>query len=364
MLIPNALEFHLFTAYFFNLCVTKHRNSTSISTFCALILKKYPHTKQIKPKSVGYRSLILLFVCLTLNQSYAQEGPRIEKVGATKYQYNHSVKRLHKFDVELTLNDLTRTEFNQFNNARKGQRVVNIVGTSLLIGTFSLASAAYNENENGALGAAIISVLGGAASGATLLIGNLAFGSQKAKHKRRLINAINLGSLAGMTDQNIQSEKNALLFPHKIIQQQDEKIWSVGDRTDKFHLLGTELMKDDFTNAEFTNFQTFRRRTTRSLKVSYIVGGAIIASEILTAAGVVNEDTARGSSYRFLTRTLPVISLLGSLGFAAKFNLQQTKSRNKLIEYVNGYAAVPEETSINYWAAGVTDQGLSIRYHF
>lgn len=310
------------------------------------------------------RSLSLLFVCLILNQSYAQEGPRIQKVGATKYQFNNSVNRLHKFQPELTLNDLTRTEFNQFNNARKGQRVINIVGASLLVGTISLASAAYNENETGALGAAIISVLGGGASGATLLIGNIAFGSQKAKYKTRLINAINLGSSAGMTDQIIQSERNALLFPHKIIQQQDEKIWSIGDQTDRFHLLGSELMKDDFTNAEFTNFQTFRKRTTRSLKFAYIIGGAIIASEIIRAAGVVDEDTARGSSYRFLTRTIPVISLLGSLGFAAKFNSQQTKSRNKLIEYVNGYAALPEEAAGNYWAAGVSDQGLSILYHF
>lgn len=307
----------------------------------------------------------LLFILFSFSQSYAQHSLRIEKAGAGKYKYNNVVKRLHKFKPELTTEPKTKLDFSQFNRARKAQRAVNIVGGSMLAATVGLASIVFNDNDSGGeIGAVIIGVLGGGASGAVLLIGNLLAGSQKAQRKTALIYTINLGDSSGVSDLDSQRESNSMLFPNRISEVPESKEWTMGNQTSKFHLLGQEIMKDDFTSAEFVNFQTYRTRTKRSLQFAYIIGGAVLVSEILNVSGVVNEDTARGSGHRFLTRTLPAVTIIGSLGFAAKFNKQQNKSRDKLIEYVNGYTAVPSDSSGNYWAYGVSNHGLSILYHF
>ena len=308
--------------------------------------------------------LSLLFVLSISTQGFSQQGMRIEKLDFGKYEYNNSVKRLHKFKPELASNEITSHDFNRFNRARISQRVVNITSAGLFAATIGIATVINDGSEGGNLGVALTGLFGSMATGSVLLFGNLITGLQKSKHKKSLINTINQQAPSLANSLKVKRDKNALLFPNRITPSSDSKHWSFGNQTEKFHQLGDDIMKDAFTINEFLNFQKYHRRTNKSLQLASVLGGAIAVSELLNATGVVGEDTASKFSYQYITRLAPGLALLGSLGYAVMSNKQQTQSRDKLIDYVNGYATVPMESQEGYWAAGVSAQGLSLQYHF
>jgi len=298
-------------------------------------------------------------ICYFLCQGYiiAQDESYIIDNGWGKYTYLNQTKKLHKFKDDFSLDPVTLDLFKKFNNPRQTQIIINTVSAGLAVGTIGLTASVADESG---LAAVITIMLGAASTGVVFGVGNLLTGPRKAKAKRELIKHINLGK---PTSSSVMVHDFNYATP--IVYEEAYDMYTINKTANKFHLLGSEIAKDNYSTAEFENYLILRKRQKRSLLYSYIFGGTFLGFELLAQTGVIDEDTSRGDAHLFLTRYTPIVAALGSLGFSFVFSKRKNVSKERLISYINGnnMSYYKKSKQINFMG-GISQHGLSLSIQF
>lgn len=313
---------------------------------------------QVFVSGISLISCVAIIILFGSSPLSSQNEAIISSSGWGKHTYLNQTQKLHKFKTEFSQDPMTLGLFQKFNRPRKAQVILNSASTGLALGTIGLAISTADES---ALGAVIVLLFGGAASGLLLGIGNLSTGPRKAKAKRELIKHINLGNVTA----DYSSPIKAFRYPTPIGYQEMYDTYSLNGMTGEFYLLESEIVQDNYSRAEFENFLIFRKRQQRALLFSYILGGAVAASEIANIAGIVDEDTAAGNGHRVLTRYLPLTAALGSAIFSLTFAKRKNASKDQLIRYINGEPlSSHEQTSYYDLNARLSGEGISLVLRF
>jgi len=302
-------------------------------------------------------SLVIFSFFLCQGMLLSQGEPYIQEGVLGKYTYQNQTKKLHKFKDEFSQDPVSSELFNKFNKPRKAQIILNALSAGLAATTVGFTVSVADES---ALGAIIVVLFGAASTGVVFGVGNLLTGPRKAKAKRELIKHINLGK----TDPSTLMLKD-FQYSGPISYYEQEDMYELNSITNKFHLLGSEISKDNYSTAEFENYLILRKRQQRALLFSYILGGAALTSELLNQTGVVDPDTAKGEAHLFLTRYLPITAALGSVGFSFIFSKRKNVSKDKLINYINGTDMSYYNTSPPiHLVGGITQNGLTLALQF
>jgi len=100
--------------------------------------------------------------------------------------------------------------------------------------------------DESALGAVIVIMLGVASTGVLFGISNFLTGIRKATAKRELIKHINLRK-----PNSLSSIVRNFKYATPIIYEGSHDMYSLNTKTNKFHLLSSEIARDNCSTAEF-----------------------------------------------------------------------------------------------------------------